>query len=197
MGPLTDGDDDANTPISEADARGLIPSWVATRADLNEVEATNVSHGYGWIFTNRFSIAEITDIVVVQELHRQMFGEVWEWAGAFRTTDLNIGIRWFEITESVKQLVDNFAVRFETPDDTDVECVDFHHQMVRIHPFINGNGRHARAIADAAAVALGQMPFSWGSGSIATAEATRTAYIKALRQADQGDLVPLNDFARS
>lgn len=97
----------------------------------------------------------------------------------------------------MKQLVDNFAVRFEAPDDPDAECVDFHHQMVRVHPFINGNGRHARAIADSAAVALGRMPFSWGSGSIVTAEATRTAYITALRQADQGDLTPLNDFARS
>ena len=197
MGPLTEGDDDANTPISEADAKGLIPSWVATRSDLNEVEATNVSRGYRWIFANRFSIADITDISFVQELHRQMFGDVWAWAGVFRTTDLNIGIRWFEITEAVKQLVDNFAVRLEAPDNPDAECVDLHHQMVRIHPFINGNGRHARAIADAAAVALGQMPFSWGSGSIVTAEATRTAYITALREADQGDLAPLNGFARS
>lgn len=197
MGPLTDGDDDANTPVTEADVQGLIPSWVATRADLNDVEATNVARGYDWIFANRFSIADITDIVFVQELHRQMFGDVWKWAGAFRTTDLNIGIRWFEITEAVKQLVDNFALRFETPGDADAVCVDLHHQMVRIHPFINGNGRHGRAIADAAAVALGQAPFSWGSGSIVTAEDTRTAYITALRQADQGDLGSLNDFARS
>ncbi|MCP3934822.1 MAG: mobile mystery protein B [Actinomycetia bacterium] len=197
MGPLTDGDDDANTPVTEADVQGLIPSWVATRADLNDVEATNVARGYDWIFANRFSIADITDIAFVQELHRQMFGDVWEWAGVFRTTDLNIGIRWFEITEAVKQLVDNAALRFETPGDTDAECVDLHHQMVRIHPFINGNGRHGRAIADAAAVALGQAPFSWGSGSIVTLQDTRTTYIAALRRADQGDLAPLNEFARS
>lgn len=197
MGPLTDGDDDANTPLTDVDVQGLIPSWVATRADLNDVEATNVARGYDWIFANRFATADITDITFVQELHRRMFGDVWKWAGAFRTTDLNIGIRWFEITEAVKQLVDNFALRLEAHDDPDAECVDLHHQMVRIHPFINGNGRHGRAIADAAAVALGQPPFSWGSGSIVTAEGTRAAYIAALRRADQGDLGLLNGFARS
>jgi len=126
-----------------------------------------------------------------------MFGDVWEWAGTFRTTDRNIGIGWFDITEAVKQLVDNFALRLDAPDNPDAECVEFHHRMVQIHPFTNGNGRHGRAIADAAAIALGQQPFSWGRGSIVTAEDTRSAYVAALRRADHGVLGPLNDFARS
>jgi Fic family protein len=142
VGSLTDGDDDANTPVSDSDLEGLVP-------------------------------------------------------GSFRTTDLNIEIRWFEITEAVKQVVDNFALRFAATANPNAECVDFHHQLVSIHPFVNGNGRHARAIADAAAVALDQPPFTWGSESIVAAQETRTAYIEALRRADDGDLAPLHAFARS
>lgn len=197
MGRLTERDDDANTPISDVDVQGLIPSWVATRSDLNEVEAINVALGYDWLFANRFATADITDIGFVQELHRQMFGDVWTWAGTFRRADLNIGIRWFEITESVKQLVDNFARRLEVAGEPDDECVDLHHQIVRIHPFVNGNGHHGRAIADAAALALGQPPFTWGRASIVTGADTRQAYLTALRRADQGDLALLNAFARS
>ena len=197
MGPLTDSDDDANTPLSDSDLEGLIPSWVASRADLNEVEAANVALGYDWLFGQQLSISDITDIEFVRELHRQMFKDVWEWAGRFRTRDLNIGISWFDITEATRQLVDNFAIRLGAPDDADTECIDFHHQLVRIHPFINGNGRHGRAMADAAAVALGRPPFTWGGRSIVAADATRAAYIAALRSADQGDLVPLNEFART
>lgn len=197
MGPLTDGDDAANTALSDSDLEGLIPSWVATRSDLNEVEAANVASGYDWLFGQRLSISDITDIGIVQKLHRRMFSDVWEWAGRFRTTNLNIGIPWFEITEATKQLVDNFAVRLKAPTDPDGECIDFHHQLVRIHPFINGNGRHARALADAAAVAVARSPFSWGGRSIVHADDTRAAYIAALRAADEGDLAPLNEFARS
>ena len=199
MGALTDGDDDANTPLDHDALTGLIPSWVATRADLNEAEAGNVASGLIWLANRHPAIGVMCTSGFVRELHRQLFGDVWKWAGQFRTTDLNIGVEWWAVTEAIEQLVSNFAVRLAelSTVSIDADLVDLHHRMVSIHPFVNGNGRHARALADAAALAAGRPFFTWGSGSIPSVGTVRSAYLAALRTADEGDLEPLLRFARS
>jgi Fic family protein len=73
----------------------------------------------------------------------------------------------------------------------------FHHRLVSIHPFPNGNGRHARAMTDLLMRSLGAPPFTWGSVCLDTATVTRPAYIAALRAADAGDFADLADFVRS
>ena len=203
MGPLTEGDDDGNTPLDADAIRGLMPVWVATRADLNEVEAENVASGYAWLRRTRPTIPVQLTVGFVSELHRRLFGDVWRWAGKYRTKDLNIGNDWHAITAAVKQLTDDFVYRLdETRRPTEAEaideaCVDYHFRMVSIHPYLNGNGRHARASADALAAALGQPAFTWGSRSIVEPSKTRTDYIAALRAAERGDLAPITAFARS
>jgi fido (protein-threonine AMPylation protein) len=65
-------------------------------------------------------------------------------------------------------------------------------------PFPNGNGRHARLLADLLVTQLGGERFTWGShANLGGAGATRTRYIDALKAADQGDHLPLLEFARS
>lgn len=203
MGPLTEGDDDGNTPLDADAIRGLIPVWVATRADLNEVEAENVASGYAWLRRNKATIPVQLTVGFASELHRRLFGDVWRWAGKYRTKDLNIGNDWHAITAAVKQLADDFAYRLDEtrrPADAgalDEACVDYHFRMVSIHPYLNGNGRHARASADALVAALGQPVFTWGSRSIVEPSKTRADYIAALRAAERGDLAPITAFARS
>lgn len=203
MGSLTQGDDDGNTPLEDEAIRGLKPVWVATRDDLNEVEAENVAEGYRWLGRSRPAVAVQLDAPFVSELHRRLFSKVWRWAGTYRKADLNLGISWHAITTEVKQLTDDFAYRLDetrrpaAPEALDAACVEYHFRMVHIHPFLNGNGRHARASADALAMALDRPAFSWGRGSIAEPSLTRTAYIEALRKADQDDLEPILIFARS
>lgn len=202
MGRLDAGDDDANTPLTEDLLAGLTPSWVTTQADLNEVEARNVAAGYGWLRSTQPTAVDILTTDFVEELHLRMFGDVWRWAGTYRRTETNIGVDWWTIAAAVKQLVDDFSYRLEcaTPRESsqiDLECVDYHHRMVKIHPFPNGNGRHARACGDALALALGRPAFSWGGASIVTDELTRSAYINAIRAADAGDGEALRSFARS
>jgi Fic-DOC domain mobile mystery protein B len=202
VGPLDTGDDDASTPLTEEVLAGLIPSWITTRADLNEVEATNVAAGYGWLRSMQPTATEILTTNFVQKLHLRMFGDVWSWAGSYRQTQTNIGVDWWTIPVAVTQLVDDFSYRLEgtTPQESaqiDQVCVEYHHRMVKIHPFPNGNGRHARACGDALALALSRPAFSWGGAFIVTDELTRSSYIEAIRVADDGHLEALCSFARS
>ena len=76
-------------------------------------------------------------------------------------------------------------------------AVRFHHRLVLIHPFANGNGRHARLIADVLAIRLGRPTLTWGSVSLVKEGEARNQYLEAIRIADSGDIQPLLEFARS
>jgi fido (protein-threonine AMPylation protein) len=76
-------------------------------------------------------------------------------------------------------------------------AVRFHHRLVAIHPFPNGNGRHSRAGADYLVRALGKPAFSWGAEHVTTTAELRASYLGALRAADAGEIRPLIEFARS
>ncbi len=115
-----------------------------------------------------------------------------------RTTDKNIGVDKFVIRSEVRKLVKDAQYwREHSTYGADELAVRFHHRLVAIHPFPNGNGRHARLMADLIVQQAGGRPFSWGGTSLVETSALRNAYIDALREADQGVLEPLIDFARS
>jgi len=83
--------------------------------------------------------------------------------------------------------------------EPDELAIRFHHQLVLIHPFPNGNGRHSRLITDLLLQKMGREPFSWGSGGYAalvSQSELRAEYLTALRAADAGDIAPLLAFAR-
>jgi fido (protein-threonine AMPylation protein) len=82
------------------------------------------------------------------------------------------------------------------------EClVRFHYQLVsKIHPFANGNGRHASMIADVIAVKYDRREFTWGAGQNLVAEGqARNTYLAALGalDANENDVKALLEFARS
>ena len=127
-----------------------------------------------------------------------MFGKTWRWAGTFRTTGKTIGVPASQIPEAVHNLLANVKHQVRQGDlPPDEIAMRFHHELVRIHPFANGNGRHARAMADLLLRELGRPPFTWGSADPDTAGRARSAYITALRTADTGVLDALRDFVRS
>ncbi|HYL14863.1 MAG TPA: mobile mystery protein B [Terriglobales bacterium] len=133
----------------------------------------------------------------VHELHRRMLGDVWRWAGKFRTSERNLGIAFYEIPVALRQLLDDTKAWIEykayPPDEI---AARFHHRLVQIHPFPNGNGRHARLMADLLVMRLGGERFSWGSANLQDASAVRQRYIAALQAADDHDIGPLLAFAR-
>ena len=130
-----------------------------------------------------------------------MFDNVWKWAGTYRQTVLNIGCDPKEIAQRITQLLANTRYWMENKTfSTDEALLRFHHQLTRIHPFANGNGRHARMIADVVAVKYERTEFTWGAGKdLVTQGDARTRYLAALRtlDANENDVKSLLAFARS
>ena len=188
------------TPLDADELASLIPGHITTQGELNEWEQLNIVQGEAWARKQR---KEILNEAFVRQLHKQMFGETWQWAGNFRKSDKNIGVDWLKVGVELKNLLDDVRYQVEhatySPDEI---AVRFHHRLVVIHPFPNGNGRHARMMADLLAARLGQPRFTWGSRSLTDASLigatdTRHRYIAALQAADARDYAPLLAFARS
>lgn len=186
------------TPLEPGERDGLLQSWITHRKDLNEAEQENIVAGAAWARgRRRLPIDRMLADDFVRMLHKRMFGEVWEWAGTFRSTERNIGIHAYRIAVELTNLLGDVRYWVEhatfPPDEI---AVRFHHRLVAIHPFPNGNGRHARLAADLLVEKFGREPFSWGGGSLANVEELRARYVSALRSADNHDIAPLLAFAR-
>ena len=188
---------DAATPLDPDEAAGLIPAHIRTQAELNEWEQTNILAGQKWALARGNRADPLTE-AFVRELHRRMFGGTWRWAGTFRTSDKNIGVDWRQVGVRLKDLLDDAHYWLEHgTDPIDELAARFHHRLVSIHPFANGNGRHARLMADCLLARRGAAPFSWGRGDLMHAGTARDRYLAALRAADAGDIGPLLEFVRS
>lgn len=187
------------TPLTPQEREGLRQSWITHRRDLNEAEQENIVDGAVWARRQRgLTPAKLLDDGFARRLHGRMFDDVWEWAGAYRQSERNIGVAPYRIAADLALLFDD--VRFWIEHDTypiDEIAVRFHHRLVSIHPFPNGNGRHARLMADLLIEKLGGEAFSWGGGGLADVGELRARYVSALRQADGHDIGPLLAFARS
>lgn len=185
------------TPLDPDEAFGLIPSHIRTQSELNEWEQLNVLSGQEWAFS-RPNREDLFKERFVRTLHAKMFGETWTWAGTFRITEKNIGVDPAQIGVRLRDSLEDARYWLQHGSYAlDEACVRFHHRLVSIHLFPNGNGRHARMIADVVVHRKGATPFSWGSADLVRPGQARRQYIEALQRADQGDIAPLVRFARS
>lgn len=182
------------TPLDPDEAEGLIPTHVTTREDLNRLEQENIVEAMQWLSTSRPKA--ILDEAFIRKLHRKMFGGTWKWAGKFRNSDKNIGIDSEKIGVELHELLENTKAQIEyksyPPDEI---AYRFHHRLVAIHPFPNGNGRHARLITDLLLEKVLNRPlFTWGGMSGVPQGEIRAAYLDALRAADKGNYSKLAEF---
>jgi Fic-DOC domain mobile mystery protein B len=185
------------TLIDADEANGLIPQHITTQRQLNEWEQNNILMTEQWVSNQRFEIANIATSEFVKQIHVKMFNKTWRWAGQFRKTNKNIGVDWPLVSVELKILLDDVQYQAENniyPKDE--LAARFHHRLVAIHPFPNGNGRHARMMADIMLIALGCSRFSWGSNSLAESSPVRKLYIEALREADRMNYEKLITFVR-
>ena len=195
MRSWTDPEEDGQTPLDPDEAHGLKLAFVATRADLNGAEATNIIAGMRWAEARIRSAGEVASDVFLRELHARLFGQVWTWAGKYRTTERNIGIDPARISMAVRQLFDEVAGWQECGSyPLDEQAARLHHRLTHIHPFPNGNGRTSRAMSDIFLRANGAPALTWGA-SLPAAEA-RLRYLAAVRAADGHDFGPLLDVIR-
>ena len=196
MSDLFEQPDDAATPLTPQEMRDLIPAHIAYRHELNEAEQENITRAQTWALSGRRR--HLLSEKFIRELHRRMLNEVWRWAGKFRQSERTIGIDYWEIAVALRQLLDDTKAWIEyksyPPDEI---AVRFHHRLVFIHPFANGNGRHSRLMADLLVIQLGRERFSWGRESLCDPGEARHHYIEALKAADNHDIAPLLVFARA
>jgi Fic-DOC domain mobile mystery protein B len=188
--------DDASTPLTPEETRDLIPAHIAYRSELNEAEQESIARAQEWALGPRRR--DLLSEKFIKDLHRRMLGDVWRWAGKFRNSERNMGIDYWLIPTELRQLLDDAKAWVESRAyPRDEIAVRLHHRLVLIHPFPNGNGRHARLMADLLVMRLGGERFSWGRESLRDPGASRRRYISALRAADDHDLAPLLEFARA
>ena len=124
-----------------------------------------------------------------------MFNRTWEWAGQYRHSDKNIGVDRARIPVEVRKLVDDGTYWIdERVYGLDEVAIRLHHRLVQIHPFPDGNGRHARLWCDLLLKQNGRPPIAWKSDRLGTVGEARSAYIGALQAADRGDFWLLREL---
>lgn len=185
------------TPLVPDEIDGLIPTHIVNRGQLNALEQENITAASLWLESGR--IKKINTEANLRSLHKKMFGQVWKWAGKFRISGKNIGVDAYQIAVELRNLCEDVDTWIEFSSyPVDEIAVRFHHRLVYIHPFPNGNGRHARMATDfLLKKQLGTNAFSWGSASIDVISHVRRDYIHALRTADNGNYQPLLEFVRT
>lgn len=187
------------TPINEEEKEGLRIETISTQKELDEFEQLNIEEALQWVFTKKFKPQQVFTEKFICNLHKRMYGNVWSWAGKFRKTEKNIGVKSYLIPMQLKNLCDDSLFWIENKTYTSKEiAIRFKHRLVSIHCFPNGNGRHSRLMADILIEKIfGNTPFSWGAENLSKDSNTRKAYLKAIKEADNNKYQPLLDFANS
>jgi len=184
--------DDASTPLSDEERQDLKQKWAATKGELNDLEAKNIFKAQIWLLTNK---TDILNAAFLQKLLKKMFADVWKWAGKFRTSENNLGVAPYSVSSELKKLYDDAAYWIENKTYEPCEiAVRFHHRLVQVHPFPNGNGRISRIMADLILKRLNGKEFDWCVSCLLEPSEIRKNYIAALQKADNGDYSALLDF---
>lgn len=190
------GEPDGATPLDPDELEGLKFKHIKTRGELDELEQVNIQSGLQWL--SRARASDVLSEEFIRTLHKRMFGDVWSWAGTFRITEKNIGIDPIQIGVQLRMLLDDARYWPERETFPPLEAAArFHHRLVQIHCFPNGNGRHARIAADAyLQKSFTHPPIDWAGGfDLMQSNERRDEYIAALRAADAGRYEPLLSFA--
>ena len=185
------------TPIDANEIEGLLLTHITTRAELDRWEQNNINEVLTWVEERKPT--DILNESFMKLLHNKMFCNIWKWAGKFRQSEKNIGVPWYKISIELKTLCEDVEYWIENKTFSDDEiAARFHHRLVSIHLFPNGNGRHARLVADILLENILNKPsFTWGSANLVKSGDDRKRYIESLIAADRGEYKKLLDFVRS
>ena len=190
---------DGQTPLDEEEKEGLKIKSITTQEELDEFEQLNIEKAVEWTIHTKFKPEKILTEKFIKDLHKKMFGDVWKWAGEFRKTEKNIGIPWVQIGVELKNLLDDTEYWIENKTYPPEEiAIRFKHRIVSIHCFPNGNGRHSRMMADIMMESIFEKElFTWHQSNMVKPDSTRKEYIRSLKEADNGNINPLIEFAKN
>jgi Fic-DOC domain mobile mystery protein B len=190
---------DGQTPLDEDEKEGIKIKSITTQGELDEFEQLNIEKAVEWTIHNKPKAEKILTEKFIKDLHKKMYGDVWKWAGEFRFSNKNIGTNWTQISIELKCLLGdtNYWIKNKTFSPEEI-AIRFKHRIVAIHCFPNGNGRHSRVMADIIMESIfGGEIFNWHKSNMIKANKIRKKYIKALQDADNGNIAPLIHFAKS
>jgi Fic-DOC domain mobile mystery protein B len=158
---------------------------IARAYDKNIFRARRKKQGSGWL-TEEF----------VRQTHVDMFGDIWEWAGKYRTSAVNIGIDWHAIPEQIGALCGDFQFWDASEKMAALEiAARLQNRLTRIHPFKNGNGRHARLITDVFFYSRHLPLPRWPQLQLMPqGDNVRRRYISSMKMADSEDFSELMQF---
>jgi Fic-DOC domain mobile mystery protein B len=187
------------TPLDEDEKQGLKINSITTQQELDEFEQLNIEKALEWVIGTKLTSEKILTEKFVKDLHQKMYGDIWKWAGKFRKSEKNIGIKWQLIGIELKNLLDDtkYWIANQTFSPQEIS-IRFKHRLVAIHCFPNGNGRHSRVMADIIIEDIFKAEiFSWQKSNMVKADQTRKKYIAALKEADIGNINPLIEFVKN
>lgn len=187
------------TPLDEDETEGLLIDSITTRQELDEFEQLNIQEAVVWTISKKFKREYLLSEKFIRDLHVKMFSKTWSWAGEFRKSNKNLGVDKYQISTSLRQLIDDCKFWIEQEIyPADEIAIRFKHRLVSIHCFPNGNGRHSRLMADVLAIQAFKQPyFTWGRYELVSKSETRGDYLSSLKKADLGNIEALLEFARS
>ena len=191
FGPFVPGE----TPID--DVSGLKIPAITTRAELSRHEAENINRAVLKYLASRPTRRKAPfDFSWCLQLHREMFGDVWSWAGEVRSIPLNIGVPVHRIASDMQQLLNDLHSWPNFQMDVVEQSARLHHRAVQIHPFSNGNGRWSRMLANIWLKQQRSAIVVWPEETIGAVSTIRDDYLIAIRAADDLDWQPLIDMHR-
>ena len=190
---------EGQTPLDEEEQEGLLIQSVTTREELDEFEQQNIEKAMQWTYIRKLKATQLLSEKFIRDLHQKMYGNVWKWAGQFRNSEKNIGVKSFLISIELKNTLDDclYWIDNKTYEPEEI-AVRFKHRLVSIHCFSNGNGRHSRLMADLIMEKIFKKTFfTWGGNNLVQQTNARAMYIKAVKLADDNDIKTLVAFAKS
>ncbi len=183
-----------STPLDINEVRGLIPT-LGSQGELNEFEFLNISEAVLWADRQKKAKSQLLTLERLKEIHIRMFNRTWKWAGQFRKTQKSIGVESYRITSELANLIQDVKVWIEFTSCSKEEIVArFHHRLVWIHPFPNGNGRHSRLCTDLLCDREKWPRSSWAVEKMDSPQELRRSYIRAQQNADRGNYTQLVEF---
>jgi fido (protein-threonine AMPylation protein) len=187
--PLTPGY--GETPLAHDELTALLPEVIdvldkpITRAAVYDLEQGLQDRVFDELMPSALDgslpLDELLSDYFVRDLHTRMFGPVWNWAGRWRRLELNIGVAPEQIAVDLRNALDTIAYRWKHTNDWTPRQLGIvvHAETVRIHPFVDGNGRTTRLLADLVFAAVQnptELQYDW--------ELDKTRYIELLRAYD-------------
>ena len=185
------------------DVSGLLQAHLVNKSDRDEAELEMIALAYNkHVYRSRRKKADAVWFTeeFIRKVHSDMFGTLWEWAGKYRTTETNIGVNWHQIPEQVARLVKDFE--FWNSAESKMSVLEIaarlQNRLTRVHPFKNGNGRHARLLTDIFFHSQKHPLPEWPQlQRMPQGDEIRKRYIAAMKKADLEDYDGLIKFIES